>query len=105
MKDSKKRTLLIHVIGMFVARAAFYNMNPLAIGYFTAALIANTGGKMAFLAITIGIMTAMPITRALKYLLTMITTLVILEIPMIKKRKIPQIVMYAILRPRWASIP
>ena len=96
MKDSKKRTLLIHVIGMFVARAAFYNMNPLAIGYFTAALIANTGGKMAFLAITIGIMTAMPITRALKYLLTMITTLVILEIPMIKKRKIPQIVMYAI---------
>ncbi|MBE5966006.1 MAG: stage II sporulation protein E [Lachnospiraceae bacterium] len=96
MKDSKKRALLIHVIGIFVARAAFYNMNPLAIGYFTAALIADTGSKAAFLTIALGIMTVMPVTRVLKYFLTMITTLVLLETPVMKKRKLPQTALYAI---------
>lgn len=96
MKDSKKRAILIHGIGLFVARAAFYQMNPLAIGYFTAAIMADTGGILAFLVITIGIITAMPITQVLKYLLTMITTLVVMELPMIKRRNIHKTLLYVI---------
>jgi len=96
MKVSKKRAILIHAIGLLVARATFYQMNPLAIGYFTAVIMAKSRGILAFLVITIGIITAMPITQVLKYLLTMITTLVILELPMIKNRNLNKVLLYVL---------
>ncbi|NLP33828.1 MAG: stage II sporulation protein E [Clostridiales bacterium] len=96
MKGSKKRAILIYAIGIFMARAAFYQMNPLAIGYFTATMMTNAGGILAFLSIAIGIITAMPITHVLKYLLTMVTTSLIMELSIIKNKKIPQIILYGI---------
>ena len=89
MKGMKKRVILIHLIGAIVARAAFFGINPLAIGYFTAAYLAKTGGGIIFFAVMIGIATVMPTLAVLKYLIVMITTIVIIESPLMKKRQLP----------------
>ena len=90
MKGMKKRVILIHLIGAIVARAAFFGINPLAIGYFTAAYLAKTGGGIIFFAVMIGIATVMPTLAVLKYLIVMITTIVILEAPILKNRQLPK---------------
>lgn len=94
MKDIRKRAILIHVIGAIIARAVFFGMNPLAIGYFTAAYLQKAGGGLAFIVAMIGITAVMPLAQTLKYALTMITTIIIVESPIIKRRNIPQEVFY-----------
>jgi stage II sporulation protein E len=94
LKTFKKRTLLIHVIGFIIARAAFCGMNPLAIGYFTAAYLAKTGGGLAFVAVLIGIVSAMEPTQILKYSLVMISMVIIFQSPFFKDRDIPKPLLY-----------
>lgn len=96
MKDLKKRAVLVNLIGIAVARAAFLNMNPLAIGYFSAVYMEKAGGGFAFAAVLIGIITIMPPTTALKYFLTMLATVLFMELPIIKKHIIPKPVLYII---------
>lgn len=96
MKGNRKRVILIQLIGVIVARAAFFGMNPLAIGYFTAVYMEKGGGGLALLAALIGIATVMPPTLVLKYFLTMITALIIRESPMMKGRNIPKPILYAL---------
>ncbi len=90
----KRKTVLIHLIGLIVARAAFYSMNPLAIGYFTAAYLSQAGGGFAFAAAILGIVTCMNTTGILKYSLTLITSIIILETPFIKGKNIPKPALY-----------
>ena len=45
MKGISKRELLIYLIGFIIARAAFFDIDPLAIGYFTAVYLSNTGKR------------------------------------------------------------
>ncbi len=90
----KRRTVLIHLIGLLVARAAFYSMNPLAIGFFTAAYLSKTGGGLAFAVAIIGIISSMNTTGILKYSLVLVSSVVILETPFIKDRNIPKPVLY-----------
>lgn len=96
MKTFKKRTLLIHIIGIIIARASFFGMNPLAIGYFTASYLENTGGGLAFAAIFLGIAWVMNPLQILKYLLTMVGTLIMLQSSFIKNRNIPKPVLYGL---------
>lgn len=94
MKGIKKRAILIHLIGAVVARAAFFGINPLAIGYFTAACVTKAGGGLAFIAAMIGLATVMPATQLIKYALAMITSLIIMESPLIKKHSMPEPILY-----------
>ncbi len=96
MEVDRKRAVLIHGIGVLIARAVFFQMNPLAIGYFTAAYLDGAGGGFALFAILLGAATVMAPVKIWKLLLTMFTTLIIMEIPGIKKRKIPHFISYAI---------
>lgn len=82
MKGTKKRTFLIHLIGILVARAPFFGMNPLAMGYFTAVYMENVGRGFILFTIAIGIASAMQAAYIFKYLFAMITALVILEGPL-----------------------
>lgn len=86
----KRKTILIHFIGLLVARATFYSMNPLAIGYFTAAYLSKAGGGWAFAAAFIGILSSMSTTGILKYSLALISSAIIMEIPLIKDKNIPK---------------
>ena len=90
----KRRTVLIHLIGLLVARAAFYSMNPLAIGYFTAAYISRTGGGWAFAAAILGIISSMNTTGILKYSLALVSSIIIMETPLIKDKGIPKSILY-----------
>jgi len=96
MKGIKRRAILIHMIGVIIARAAFFGMNPFAIGYFAAAYLEKAGGGFAFVAVLLGIMTVMPPLKVLMYLLAMAVTIVILEAPIIKKKQIPIQFKYAL---------
>jgi stage II sporulation protein E len=87
MKDIRKKVILINVIGFIVARAAFSGINPLAIGYFTAAYITRVGGGLPILSTFLGIVTAMPLMQGLKYFLIMAATAIIMEMPIIKRRR------------------
>jgi stage II sporulation protein E len=90
----KRKKILIHLIGILVARAAFYSINPLAIGYFTAAYLAGTGGGWALAAVFLGILTSKGTTGILKYSLTLVTSIIIMETPLFKDRKIPKPILY-----------
>lgn len=96
MKGINKRTLLINLLGFVVARAAFYGMNPLAVGFFTAAYLGDTGGGMAFAAVFLGIASIMGPIQILKYTLTMIAVLILMQSPLIKNRNIPKPILYII---------
>jgi stage II sporulation protein E len=96
MKIDKKRAILIHLIGFTVARAAFFGMNPLAIGYFTAAYLGKTGGGFALAAAFLGVVTSMNTTQVLKYSLSMIAAIILLEGPLLKNKEIPKPILYAI---------
>lgn len=96
LKAINKRALLIHIIGFIIARAAFLGMNPLAIGFFTASYFANTGGGLAFAVAFLGIASVMNSLQILKYVLTMIAALIILQSPLIKKRNVPKPVLYVL---------
>ncbi len=90
----RKRKAFIHLIGLVVARATFYSMNPLAIGYFTAAYLSGAGGGWAFAAAAIGIASSMNMIGIMKYSLAMVATVIFLEMPIIKKSNIPRTVLY-----------
>lgn len=94
MKTFNKRTLLIPVIGFIIARASLYGMNPLAIGFFTAAYLGNTGGGLAFAAVFLGIASSMEPSEILKYALTLISIIIIIQSPLIKDRNIPKPFLY-----------
>ena len=94
MKGISKRALLIYLIGFVIARAAFFDIDPLAIGYFTAAYLSNTGKGVAFIVTILGIISVMGPTQILKYTLTMIAMLILFESPLIKHKKIPKAVYY-----------
>ena len=90
----KRRKVLIHVIRLLVARAAFYSMNPLAIGYFTASYLSKTGGGWAFLVAIIGIISSMNTTGILKYSLALISSAIIMEAPFMKGKNVPKPILY-----------
>lgn len=94
MKKFNKRAILIYLIGFVISRATFYEMNPLAIGFFTAAYLSNTGKGMAFIVALLGIASVMEPTQILKYALAMITTLILMESPLLRNRKIPIPILY-----------
>lgn len=92
----KHRAVLIHLMGFIIARTAFFGMNPLAIGYFTAAYYIKSWRGMAFVTIFLGLVTSMSPAEVLKYTLTMIVTIVMLEAPLLKDRNVPKIILYSI---------
>ncbi len=96
MKGINRRILLVHLLGFVVSRAAFFGMNPLAIGYFTASYLGKTGGGAAFAVSFLGVASVMGSTQILKYTLALLTSLILFEIPWIKNRAIPLPVMYTI---------
>ena len=96
MKGINKKTVLIYLIGFVIARASFLGISPLAIGYFTAAYLEKVSPGLLFITILVGIGSIMSPTLVLKYLLTMISAIVILESPLIKKRKLPTKIYYYI---------
>lgn len=96
MREMKKKSILIYLIGFVVARATFFQMNPFVIGYFTAAYLQNAGGGLLFIALLAGVISAMAPTLILKYLLTMIVSIVIMGAPFLKKRNISQPVLFAL---------
>jgi hypothetical protein len=95
----RKRKAFIHLIGLVVARATFYSMNPLSIGYFTAASLSGAGSGWAFIAAAIGIASGMNMIGILKYSLTLIASITLLEMPAIKKSNMPKICYYIL--PSW----
>ena len=90
MKVIKKNVILIYIIGFVIARASFLGINPIAIGFFTSAYLEKVSPGLLFITILVGISSVMPPTMVLKYLLTMISAIVLLESPFIKKRKLPE---------------
>ncbi len=90
----RKRKIFIHLIGLVVARATFYSMNPLSIGYFTAACLSGAGGGWAFVAAAIGIASSMKGIGIIKYSLTLVASIILLEMPVIKKSNIPKPILY-----------
>lgn len=89
MQGIKKKTIIIYAIGLVIARASFLGINPLAIGYFMAAYMERVSPGLLLITILAAIGSVMQPTMVLKYLLTMISSVVLLESPLIKKRKLP----------------
>ena len=96
MKGINKRAIFIYLMGLVIARASFLGINPLAIGYFMGAYLEGVSPGLLFITILSGAGSVMSPTMVLKYLLTMISSVVLLESPPLKKRDLPKKVYYYI---------
>ncbi len=85
----RNNAIWVYIIGFVIARASFLGISPLAIGYFTAAYLDKASTGLLFVTILFGIGTVMPPTMVLKYLLTLVSSIVLLESPIIKKKELP----------------
>lgn len=89
MKVNWKRAILVYLVGFIVARATFYQMNPLAVGFFSAAYLNRSGGMLLFASLLAGILSTAPLGTIMIYFITLLITAVIMEMPQIKNRDIP----------------
>lgn len=97
MKLIRIRSIVVCMISYVIARAVFFQMDPLAIGIFTAAYLERAGGGgLLFFAVLAGVCSTLPFTVALKYLLTLVASVVLLEAPLLKKRDISKSVLYTL---------
>lgn len=96
MKKINGRALMVHLIGFIISRANFYGMNPLAVGYFTASYLCGGSKVLSFAAAITGIFSVMDFTGIIKYSLTFIASVIIIEAPVIKKHPLPIPLLYAI---------
>lgn len=62
----------INILGAVIARAVFFSMNPIAIGYFGAAYTEKKYRIFLLLGMIIGMSTAMPVMQTVKYGLIMV---------------------------------
>ncbi len=97
MKYLRIRSILVYLISFVIARAVFFQMDPLAIGIFTAAYLERAGGGgLLFFAVLAGVFSTLPLTAALKYLLTLVASVLLLGSPLLKRKDIPKSVLYAL---------
>ena len=96
MKNLKGRVLLVHLLGFIISRACIYGVNPLVIGYFTAAYLSKTSKVLSFAAAFIAVFSVMDFAGIIKYSLVLIASVLIMETPIIKNRKVPAGVLFAI---------
>jgi stage II sporulation protein E len=89
MKVNWKRAILVYLIGFIIARASFYRMNPLAAGFFSAAYLNRSGGLILFASLFAGILSTAPLGTIMTYFITLLISSVIMEMPQIKNRNIP----------------
>ncbi len=68
MKAMNKRAILIDLMGVIMARAALFTINPVAIAYFAAAYMIDAGGRFLVLVSTlVGLILWLPIQQAIQY--------------------------------------
>lgn len=80
MKGLNKRSLLVNIMGMVMARAVCFSLNPVAIGFFAAVYAEKTTRLLIFTGISIGILTAMPAIEAAKYIMIMAVISVVITL-------------------------
>lgn len=93
MRRFTKRTFLVYLLGFIIARAMFNEMNPLSIGYFTAAYLTNAGAGMSLIVVLLGIASVMEPTQILRYALTMVASLIFMESPLFKNKMTSRMVL------------
>lgn len=97
MKFLRIRAVMVCLISFVISRAVFFQMDPLAVGIFTAAYLERAGGGgLLFFTVLGGICSVLPFSAALKYLLTLVASVVLLEAPLLKNRDISRSVLYAL---------
>lgn len=89
MKEWNMRKFFVQMMGVFMARAVFAGINPIAMGYFAAIYIESKGRFVAVLAIVLGMATALPAVVTVKYGIIMIVVAVITALIEIKVKHLP----------------
>lgn len=74
-----KKVIFVNTIGLFIARASIFTLNPIAIAYFVALSIQNCCLPMNIAVILIGICTVSNVKIIIKYALSMILILIVEE--------------------------
>lgn len=88
MKQINKRNLLVYLLGVIIARAALFDINPVAIGFFAAVFLERKTRGFIFLSTLVGIATVMPIVDVTKYGLIMIVIMLVTALIENQERKV-----------------
>ena len=68
MKAINKRAMLVNLMGIIMAKAALFTINPVAIAYFAAAYMIEAGGRwLIFTSTVVGLALWLPIQQAIQY--------------------------------------
>lgn len=71
MKKQSRAILAIDVLGVLISRTAFMGMNPIALGFFGATYFIKQGRFFAFLMVSLGLYTVLPLVDVVKYVIIM----------------------------------
>ncbi|BCN28986.1 stage II sporulation protein E [Anaeromicropila herbilytica] len=77
MKQIDKRMILVNVLGVMIARSAFFGINPLALGFFAAVYLEKKVRGYIFLSVLAGMATRMPLIDVAKYGLSMLAIMLV----------------------------
>lgn len=77
MKQMNQRIILVNLIGVIIARAALFEINPVALGFFAAAYLEKKIRGYIFVSILLGIATKMPLIDVAKYGLSMLAIMLV----------------------------
>ena len=92
MKNHLKSIIAVDVLGVLLARATLVHMNPIAVGFYGAALMIKQGRVFTFLAICLGLFSAMPIEIFSRYVVLMLLSGITIAILGKKTQKLKGIV-------------
>lgn len=76
----RKREVLVNIVGIVLARAMIFSVNPIAMGYFAAVYVEKRTRVAIFLCTLMGMATVMPIVDVVKYGLVMLVVVVITKL-------------------------
>jgi stage II sporulation protein E len=88
IKVFKRRDVWINLVGVILARAVIFSMNPIAMGFFAAMYAEKTGRLVVVLGTIIGMATVMSSVDIIKYALVMLVVIIITALTEYNKRRI-----------------
>lgn len=96
MKRLNIKNIGVNLLGMVLARALLYTLNPIGIGYFAAVYMEKGQRALIFMATIIGMSTIMPFIDVAKYGLIMLIIMVIIGLVEKKNKRLMVVVIGSI---------
>lgn len=89
MKTINKRAFVVNLLGVIVARAVLFSMNPVAIAYFAAAYIEKSMRYVVLISVLCGMVLVLPLEELMKYVGIIMVIVIVISLVERRKERMP----------------